>query len=198
MARQSLNIPYLALGGIIVIAVVLAVIVFQPQLARIRETSGEADVVAANLAERQEFLRTIDRKAAELARQRAHETELDVVLPADESFDDMLRIIDRTAATAGVTVTQVSNNSSSVQSSFRAAQARGNDTGAPQGIQPLGANISFRGSYQQVRTFIASLEQVVRLVNMSRLSLQASPEQPDVLEAELSIEFYSFSTSDTN
>jgi len=181
------------MGGVIVAAIIVLFLQLIPQYQSIQELQVEIDTTKESRAERQAFLSTIDRKTNQLRAQAEHERELGLVMPASDSLDDVLRIIDRRANEAGVVIARISDTSGSVQSSVRASQVRGEETGLPSGIVPLGIRLSATGSYQQIRQLVDSLTASVRLIDVTNIQLSAgSQDQGEILGAEIELQFYSY------
>lgn len=190
MATGSLNVPYLLLAGAVVIAAVFAFTVLQPALASVQEVQNEIAAVVAQRSEREEFLRTLDSKLAELEVNREHELRLQTILPAEDQMEDSLRILDRTAAANGLTLVSVSNSSDSVQSRQRTLQARGQAAPLPASVNPLGVNVILDGPYQGFRAFLTALERTPRLMDVDIISLRRNEVEPSRVGITLSIKFY--------
>lgn len=193
MAQESLNLPYLTLSGIVFLAIIVSFLVYKNQIEERQAARAETEILSQRLTDRQAFLASIDQKTVQLRANDAQEQELAVVLPADESFDDMLRIIDRQAGAAAVQVRRVSNTTANSQAAVRVAQATGGDVTLPPDLVVHSATISVSGSYQQIRQFISLMENAARFVDINSLSVTQTANQPDVLETEISAEFYSLS-----
>ncbi|MEX1997900.1 MAG: hypothetical protein WEA04_04490 [Candidatus Andersenbacteria bacterium] len=190
MAKQSLNLPYLLLTGIILVAIIAIFAIFQPMLKSLREQQAAVAGVEAAIVEKQQFLLTIDQKKEVLTRQQQHEQQLAVVLPTDDALDDATRIFHRTAETTGVTIIGLANNSEGEKSKVQALRARGELVNVPATIEPLAVNIEARGSYQQLRLFLEQLERSARLMDVVSLRLQRDPTTLDQLGARMDINFY--------
>jgi len=192
MAQGSQNLPYVFLGGVIIVAIVVVTTIILPQYQAAQGLRTEAEDTRMRRVERQAFLDAFDNKAQQLRSQAIHEKELGVVLPATNAIDDVLRIVDRLSAEAGVVVASVTNVSSSVQSNLNSAQARGHATSLPESIVPLGVNVSFTGSYQQARQFIDGLSQSARLIDVQNIRMAAGSEGGEILGVDIVIHFYSY------
>lgn len=193
MATGSLNLPYLLLTGSVVVAAVFAFAVLQPALTSVQAVQADIAATTAQRAEREEFLRTLDSKLADLEVNREHELRLQTVLPADEQMEDALRILDRAAAASGLTLVSVTNTSHAVQSQARTQQARGGVVALPGTVAPLGVNVDLDGSYQGFRAFVAALERSPRLMDIDVITLQRNELELDRLSISLSIQFYMLS-----
>lgn len=191
-SSTSLNTPYLILTGTVIIAIVTTFAVFQPILDAISTTRDDIQTTQARLQERQAFLQTLDQRIAALVSQAQHEQQLNVVLPAEEATEDVLRVIQSAANSAGGTIQRVGNISSAVQASLNARQARGEASLLPSGITPLGYEIEFGGSYQQLRVFLDQLQRSPRLLDITNLEIRRNKIEVDVIEASLTLQFYRY------
>lgn len=190
MTSQSLNLPYLLLAGAILVAIVFGFTIFQPQVQELQAKQGEIEQLQLSLMERQNFLRTLDSKLAELELNREHEAKLQIVLPNEERMEDALRVVHVAATTSGVTVLQVTNATAAVQSETRAKQSRGEAVSAPAGAEILGLKIDFRGPYQGLRAFLQALERSPRLMDVYILDLHADEQAPDLLQGSFTLRLY--------
>jgi len=194
MAKQSLNLPYLVLAGIVVVAIVAGFLVVRPQVEDLKATQSSLKETRVQLTERQNFLRALDQKKAQLQSQAAHVAELDVALPAEEEMPDVLRIINEGAQAAGVNVARVNNDSGSVQASAKAASRRGQqDSGSlPSNVVPLGISVKVTGSYQGLRMLLQYFEKAGRLIDVTTVNMQRSVDQGETISADLNLLFYRF------
>tara|TARA_Y100000310_G_C20233781_1_gene601485 strand:- start:1 stop:600 length:600 start_codon:yes stop_codon:yes gene_type:complete len=196
MARTSQNLPYVFLSGVVIIVIVTFFVSLVPQYQSLAVIQADTEATVATRADRKAFLDTIDRKTNQLRTQAEHERELGLVLPSNQDVDDVLRIIDRRASEAGVVVARISNTSDSVQSAARASEVRGEESGIPAQVVPLGLRLSATGSYQQLRQLIDSLSSSVRLIDITKIELAAgSATGGEVLGAEIQLKFYSYAPS---
>lgn len=193
MPQESLNLPYFVLLGAVVITIIVGFTIFKPQIEHMQATKQKNIELAARLTDRQQFLQAIDQKSIQLRANAAAEQELGIILPSDESFDDVLRIVDRQGVAAAVLVKRVDNTTSKVQSSARVAKALGNESDLPDSLTVHGVNISIQGSYQQIRQFVSLMENAVRFMDISTLTLSAPKEGGEIVDAVLTANFYSLS-----
>lgn len=193
MAQESLSLPYITLTGAVVVTIIISFMLFRPQITEWQTTQTEIETTTAKLQERQQFLASIDQKGAQLRTQAAAEQELQVVLPAEEAFADVIRLIDRQAAAAAVQIITVDNKTTSVQTANRVAQALGNEVDVPDSLTVHGASVVLRGSYQQIRQFVGLMENAVRFMDVSDITLAQVGGQPDLLDGTVSLKFYSLS-----
>ncbi len=191
MAQQSLSLPYLVLSGTIVLALVVSLALFRPQIAHWQAAREELTRLQTQAAERQAFLTTIDQKTAELQTHAAAAQELGVLVPSEEAFADVVRILDRHAGTAAVQIKKVDNTTATTQTAQRVAEALGTAEGATSTLTVHSATISVEGSYQQLRQFIGLLENTARFTDVPAIALSPSTSQPDLLSGSITINFYS-------
>lgn len=191
MPRESLNLPYLVLTGVVLLTLVATFLIFGPQLEQFRALQQESAELTQHLAAKQSFLQSIDQKSAALAANAAAEQELKVILPAAEELEDLLRIISKQAGAAAVLVTSVNNTTAATQSAQTVAQVLGVDPTIPVALTPHSLAIGWQGSYQQARQFIAHLENSIRFLDISTLHLTQPADQPDALDGSLTAQFYS-------
>lgn len=189
-SATSLNTPYIVISGVVLLAIVAIFTVFQPMLGTIRTSQDRLQQVNNELTEKQEFLRSLDRKKSQLEAQQADEQRLNVVLPTNNSFNDIIRVISLASTDAGNTVLQVGDRSDSTQAEINAKRARGEEVGLPSEVTPLAAAVTVRGSYQQLRTFLNALENSPRLNNVLSINIKRSIDVPDQITADLVIQFY--------
>lgn len=191
MAQESLNLPYLALSGTLLLTLIVSFTVFRPQLQQWQETRAEISKLEEQLRERQSFLITIDQKITELRANAAYDQELSVLLPDKEAFADVLRLIDRQAGASGVQIKNVDNVTITTQTADRVARALGDETGTPDTLTVHGATIRLQGAYQQIRQFLGHLENAARFMDISNISVSQVVGQPELLEGIFTTEFYS-------
>lgn len=194
MARNSQNLPYVVMGGIIIIGIVLIFTVLIPQYQAANTAQASLLTINEQRSDRRAFLQDIDRKIADLQSQALHERELGVVLPDNDSRDDALRIIDRAASASGVTIARISDNSGSLQSQARVSTVRGEATNLPTGTIPLGVNVAAVGNYLQFRQFLDILATSVRLIDVTRVEFDAQPlpggQIGELVSLEMDAQFY--------
>jgi len=164
--------------------------VYQPLLTEINDRGSQIDSQESTLREREEFLRTVDRKTAALQVQQEHESRLATMLPTRERMEDALRILHQSSQVAGVTIDTIINNSTSLQAQLNSKRARGDIVELPASIVPLGANIRFAGTYQQLRAFVAELEKTPRLMDIKNILITRNQTAPDQVSGEMLIQFY--------
>jgi len=197
MNRTSLNLPYLLLAGTVIVVIVFGFTVLQPLLGAVRDIQANIVSTQATLQERQDFLRTLDSKVADLNTNQAYEQQLRVVLPATNRMEDALRILHTAAAASSVVILQINNTSDGAQADVRSQRARGDAEVLPNGVDPLALNISFQGSYQGFRAFIDQLENSPRLMDVTTIDLQ-STDQPDLLTGKATVVFYVLNNSEAD
>lgn len=187
---SSINTPYLILSGICLLAIVVVFTVFRPLVNNIGSQRDKITEQKTVLQERQDFLRTIDRKTAALQMQADNESKLAAILPVGEHMEDALRIFYQGGQQSGISIESIINNSSSVQSQINARRARGDAVTVPTGVIPLAVNLRFSGAYQQLRAFINSLEHTPRLMDIMSLTLSRNEKVTDQVTGEAQVQFY--------
>lgn len=196
MAHESLNLPYVVLTGVVLIATGVSFLVLVPVYKNVHAVRASSAAVAAQLEERQVFFQSFDRKIALLASQTSRERELEVVLPSDASAEDVLRLLHTAAGQTQVTVDGARDVSSELQSELRARQARGElTTAVPSGVLPHGITLKVRGTYQQFRQLFDVLEHSPRLMQIQSVVLTRSTVDPLALSGDVTVLYYSYSLS---
>lgn len=190
MANYSLNTPYLLLGGLLLIAVALVFLQYQPMIRRINELRAEVGTLQNSVADRQTFLETIDRKRTELAAYQEHERGLDVILPQLPQLEDVVRIVQAAAQETGGRVARFVNQSEGLGQAVNAQRARGEVVNLPEAVAPLGASVQLTGSYSQLRAFLEELATSARLIDVMDMTINAAGDVPDQLTLEASLRFY--------
>ncbi|MBI3250553.1 MAG: type 4a pilus biogenesis protein PilO [Candidatus Andersenbacteria bacterium] len=190
MASSSLQLPYLTVVGAVAIAAVFFFTVIQPSIDGIRFVQEELKNEQKVLEEKESFLRSLDRRLADLEANRAHETRLAVVLPTKEQVEDELRIIHQRATTAGLTIIAIDNVSDAAQAQANAQRSRGENVSLPENVSPLSFNVDVRGPYQGVRAFVSALERSPRLTDINYIRLTTDQAAPDQVSTRITITFY--------
>lgn len=190
MNSPSLNTPYLVLSGVVIIAIVSVFFVYQPLLDDIGALRDTIERNSVTVQEREDFLRTIDRKLAELQGQQEHEQRLNVMLPVEDRMEDMLRIVHQSAQTSGVVINAITDQSVTLQSSINAQRARGENIQLPSGVRPLSLDVSFSGTYQQFRALLAELERSPRLIDITNITIRRNDQAPDSVSGSMQMTFY--------
>ena len=190
MNGPSLNTPYLVLSGVVIIAIVSVFFIFQPLVNDIGETREEIQRQSVAVQEREEFLRTIDRKLAELQGQQEHEQRLNVMLPVEDRVEDMLRIVHQSAQVAGVTVHTISDQSASAQSNINSQRARGEAVQSPTEVRSLALEMTYSGTYQQLRALLSEFEKSPRLINVTQLTIGRNDQATDSVTGSMQLVFY--------
>lgn len=191
MSYESVNLPYIALTGVVCLAIIASFVLYQPQFKSLQAARAEIASLTLRRGERQQFLVSIDQQSAQLRTKSVDEQELSVLLPSSESFGDVLRIIDHQAASAAVFVKGVDNSTASTQIAQRVAQALGNGVDTPKTLAVHSVSVTFQGSYQQVRQFIQLMENAVRFMDITGITLTKAADQADLLDGTLTAHFYS-------
>lgn len=192
MASSSLTTPYLILTGVVVIALASVVVFLQPLVGEIGSLRQDIATTRTRLATREAFLRTLDAKVAALARESQHEKQLNVVLPVGEEHKDVVRLVHQASAASGGVIRRLNNISASVQSSLNARRARGEAISIPENVAPLGLEVEFAGSYQQLRVFLDQLVRSPRLLDVVNLEVRRSDQAIDTVGATLLVHFYRY------
>lgn len=192
MDSNNLTIPYLVLAGVIVVSLGLIVAYLQPAVREIQGLRETITTLRARQVARADFLRTLDAKVAALARESQHEKQLNVVLPAADEHKDVVRLIHQAQLASGGVVQNLSNTSAGIQSSLNASRARGDATPLPENIVPLGLELEFSGSYQQLRIFLDQLVRAPRLLDITSLEIRRNAEALDTIGSTLTINFYRY------
>lgn len=187
MSNYSLNTPYITIAGVVIVAIVAGFTVLLPMVSNIQDTNARLSALEGSVAQKEEFLRNLDRKREELQIQRVHEERLNVMFPTDESFDDIIRVINLSIGTSGAIIHKINDNSSAIQSALNARRSRGEISTFPQSVIPLGVGVELTGTYQQLRLALENLEKAPRLSDVTGISTK---RQGDQLLTNLSIQFY--------
>ncbi len=187
---SSLRLPYITLGGVAIGVIFLSFIVISPLISDINATRGDIRTKQLLLQEKEEYLRIIDRKIAQLKTQGEQEQHLEVVLPTENRMEDTLRILHEYANAAGIAIERVSNKSATLQATASTARARGNEEVIPTGVGVLAFNVEFNATYQQLRMFINTLEKSPRLVDTQSIKIVRNAEDQNVVKATMTIQFY--------
>jgi Tfp pilus assembly protein PilO len=191
MAKLSLNVPYLLLTGVILLAIVIVFAWYRPLWLEAQAQRAELSITQQQLVERQAFLLAVDRKKTELAQQADYERQLDVVLPADAAVDDITRLLHRTSQAAGVTIVHITNDSANEQSNLVTARESNQElVGIPTNVVPLAFKVQVLGSYQQLRTWHEQLEKSPRLIDVTALHYKISG--PDQVLADMTLRLFHF------
>ncbi len=189
-ANSSVNTPYIVLSGVALLAIVVVFTILRPLLNNIGERRDSIVAQGALLLEREEFLRTVDRKLAALQVQPEQEDRLAIMLPTKERIEDALRILHQSGQTSGLVIDNIINNSSSIQSQLNSRRSRGEAVALPGSVIPLGASVKFNGTYQQLRSFITELERAPRLMDIMNIQINRNETAPDRISGEMVIQFY--------
>lgn len=192
MSRESLNLPYITLAGVIVIAILFVFLVIQPTITKIGDQRTQVERLNAQIIEKEEFLMTIDRKKTELLAQQANENVLGVVLPADDALDDISRLLNRYALASGVTINSVDHDVKQAAAQTASARARNLASDVPTDVYPIITAVDVTGSYQQFRSFIESLQKSSRLGDIRSAIINRHGQQPDVINAKVEVRFYKY------
>lgn len=187
----SLNTPYLVLTGVVVIAIAFLFIVLQPIMQDINALQTTIAADSASLKTKKDFLETLDIKVKQLDSQLDVERQLSVVLPASERSQDVIRIINEYANQAGLTTTSVTNNSSQQAAQANAERSRGEGASTSNTVLVTTLDLSVKGSYNQLRTFLGLLEKSPRILDVTGLLIKEVSGQPGQIEAAVSIQLYS-------
>jgi len=191
MASSS-NTSYLILVGVIAISLVVVFAVLQPMLDEIQEDRAAVEAKEQTLSERETFLRTLDQKIAALTREAQHEQQLNVVLPVAEEGEDVVRLIHQAEIASGGTVRRVNNISAGIQNSLNNSRSRGESAALPEEVVPLGMELDFAGSYQQLRVFLSELQRAPRLLDITTLEIRRNVQVTDSLTATMTLQFYRY------
>lgn len=188
-AVSSLNRLYLLLTITILSAVAVMFVVVQPIVAEIRTIQQRTAEKQATLKEKESFLRSIDRKIALLESQVQHEQRLAVMIPDDQQIQDVLRIFHTAALEAGLVVTDIVNTSENAIAENNARKARGESVAVSSAVIPLSADLSFIGTYQQLRAFLTRLEVSPRLLDIARMELSRKPGS-EAIHGKITAHYY--------
>lgn len=189
-ASTSINTAYIILSGVVIIAAVAVFVVLRPLVQEVQTLRGEIQQNELVLQDKEEFLRTIDRKLAALQTQQDQEKRLQVVLPTEERIEDTLRVLHDAAARTGVTLKTVANDSASAQTVINSKKARGETVSIPSSVVPLLVNVKYVGTYQQIRAFITEVQKSPRLMDIQRLEMSGDSKQTDIIEGNMAVQFY--------
>lgn len=193
MPSRNVSTAYLILTGVIVVGVAGIFAFVRPLSATVQELRADITASQAQLGEREEFLRTLDQKIAALTREATHEAQLNVVLPVSSDTQDVVRLVHQAQVASGGAVRRLDNITAGLQGAANARRARAEGAAAlPADIVPLGFEIDFTGSYQQLRVFLGELERAPRLLDIARLEIQRNLQTPDSVTAHLTAQFYRY------
>lgn len=192
MPSSNINFAYLILVAAVGISLAGLFAFVRPLLETVGELRYDITATRALLAEREKFLGTLDQKIAALARQAQPEAQLNVILPASADTQDVVRIIHQAQAASGGAILRLDNISPSLQSAANAKRARAGGSALPDNVVPLGFDLDFTGSYQQLRVFIREVTRAPRLFDITRLEIQRNVQTPDSVTAHLTAQFYRY------
>lgn len=188
--NTSLNTPYLVLTGVVVIAIAFLFVVLQPLMDSINTTKSDIETHTMSLTEKENFLKSLDIKIAQLRSQGDVERQLAAIIPETERSQDIIRVIDQYAKESGVTVTTVTNSSEQSRAREHADKARGDIDLVPEGLQTSTLQLAVSGTYQQVRTFIDGLQKSPRIIDVTHVTITKSLAQLDAVTASFIIKAY--------
>lgn len=191
MAR-AVTIAYGFLITVVVAVFIIFFVILQPLLTTLQANNQQLDQTRQEVATQLTFLSTIDQKLQGLQANQQHENQLALILPATEQSEDYLRILHQISNISGVTIGRLSNQSGSLQGRLNSQVARGDSTGLPEHIQPVGWEFDFSGTYQQYRTFLQELERAPRLVDVLRIGLSRSQQDPNIVSGKMTTQFYHY------
>jgi len=192
MIRTSLNVAYLSVTGVVLIAIAVSFLVFRPMLITLSQQRMQNQERDKTITERNTFLKSLESKQNMLDQEKTSERVLSVALPESDSFDDVVRILQRSATTAGGTIRTINNTSVEQQRNALIRQGREGEEQLFQSITPLGADIEFIGSYQQLRVFLGELEKSPRLIDVMSLDISRSDKTTDIITVKMSLRFYHY------
>lgn len=190
--HPSLNLPYIIFAGVLVIGIVATFTVFVPTYNGVQDIITKTKETSDKLTDRRAFLQTVDAKKAELATQAPRERELNVVLPVGDNLEDIMRVIDRAAQTSGVNVNSIQNSSAGLQVAQRAQAASKDPNVLPANVVAQGLLIKITGGYPQLRGFITEMEKSPRLTDVTQLTLRRDDKQPDQVNGDVALQYYSY------
>ena len=190
MAKQSLNLPYILLTGIILAGIVSVFMVLRPQYAAWQVTRDQLTQVQDKIVERETFLLNIDRKKAELQGEQIHEKQLAVILPTDEALDDVARLLHKMSEATGVIISRINNGGDGERARIRALRARGEIGDIPANVEPVSVELQIAGNYQQLRQFIDRIEKSPRIMDIVSLQITRNNENAELLNVILQLRMY--------
>lgn len=160
----------LILAATAVAAVVLALVLFLPKLQDVRNARTGAQRRQAELARTAALVQ--QRPEIEQRYQETVRAEQSLLgrIPAGLQLPDLIVQIDRTLTLSRVDLVQL-EFSEGEQKPEAGANASG---GAPEGMGSLALRVQVRGSYPQLRTFVAAVETLPRIVAIDRVVMTQS------------------------
>lgn len=189
--NTSINTPYLALTGVVLISIVFIFAVLQPQIDSIAILRrGIAETTTA-LQMKQKFLETLGSKIQQLQTQAVAEQQLAVVIPETDMTQDVLRILGQYASQSGLVITGIVNSSSERQAQLDASIARGDTMGGAGDIRTISFQVQTSGTYPQLRDFLKALEKSPRLMNVVHVSMKQASAQVGQIVGTIDIQTYS-------
>jgi len=193
MAKQSHNLPYVTLAGVIILAITITGVLIRPAVMAASKNSEDLAKAKLTLNEKRQYLNSIDLKLSDLKANADYERQLDVILPANESFEDVLRLTNRIAVETGVVIRSLLNNSASLKKQYESAKARGVESSTlPLKVVPMGMELDITGDYQQIRAFIDRLEKLPRLTNITNMRLRHNDVFPGQINGRFTVRLYRF------
>ena len=195
--NASLNIPYIALSGAVIIAIAVVFAVIQPALASIQELNAEIEQNQNVLAQKRSFLSTVDAKKVQLQNNAIHEQRLSVILPKEDKYEDIIRVFSLASSDSGAVLVKMSDESRSAQSSINVERARGEAVNVPSSVKIAAVSVDAQGSYQQLRAFLTKLEKAPRLIDITAIKIQ-SGNIPDDLTLSIQASSYYISQIPSN
>lgn len=198
MAKQSLNLPYILLSGMILVAIIAGFVIIRPLITRWQVAQENVARTEAAIAEKQAFLLNVDRKKVALQTEQAHERQLSVVLPVDESLDDVARILHKAGEASGLIVTRINDSGEGERARIRALRARGEGGDIPANVEPIGVEVQVAGNYQQVRQFIERIEKSPRIMDITTLKMNRNATNIELLNVDLQLRIYEHEKGEPN
>ena len=193
MAKQSHNLPYVTLAGVIILAITITGVLIRPAVMAASKNSEDLAKAKLTLNEKRQYLNSIDLKLSDLKANADYERQLDVILPANESFEDVLRLTNRIGVETGVVIRSLLNNSASLKKQYESAKARGVESSTlPLKVVPMGMELDITGDYQQIRAFIDRLEKLPRLTNITNMRLRHNDVFPGQINGRFTVRLYRF------
>jgi Tfp pilus assembly protein PilO len=151
----------------------------------------EIAVDTQTLKNKEAFLSSLSVKIEQLAALPEVEKQMATILPDTDRTQDTIRVLHEYATQAGLTITEISNNSPTNDAKANAARARGDVVNVPLEVRTLEFQVGVTGSYEQVRLYLTLLGKSPRVIDVKDVQMGQIVSQPGQITSSITMQLYS-------
>jgi Tfp pilus assembly protein PilO len=189
--KQNKEVIFIIASVVVIIAV--AYFFISPAISSLKKTNYDLKIKQTDLARAQENLDNVKSLQSSLSSKANDVRSIIAALPTYEDTEDLLVTIEAVANKNGISVSAVAPQSLSSVETETAVTEESSTVSSEEGgysVQELSVDLTLKGSYENLKSFLSDLESNRRPINVTKISIAGGGADPTSSVVNLSFITY--------